>query len=257
MLGCLAGCDSTQDIIESFAGETLDIAKERINEFRTGDREELLSILTPELGEKLNTENVEKIRSYFPEAEAEAINLVTYKYTLISSEGAGQGSSEVLLQYAYQDYWLLVGTVLVPDIDGTLLIAGLHVEPLRANLRDIHAFTFSGKSILHYLVYEMFVIVPLFIIATLFFCWRTPIPRRKWLWIIFIIFGLTSISFNWTSGQYSFVPLGFVLFGSAFFRGSLYTPLILQTSIPVGAILFWIRRRKWLADAKAQSATEA
>ena len=94
-------------------------------------------------------------------------------------------------------------------------IIGLNVYQTEASQKQINAFKLSSKSVLHYLVLLAVLTVPLFIIVTLVFCIKTPILRRRWLWILFILLGIGSFSFNWTNGHYEFRILSVYLFGAA------------------------------------------
>jgi len=64
--------------------------------------------------------------------------------------------------------------------------------------------------------------------------------RRKWAWIIFILFGIGKISINWATGEWTIVPLSIQLFSSSAFA-ALNGPWIIAASLPLGAIMFITR----------------
>jgi hypothetical protein len=68
--------------------------------------------------------------------------------------------------------------------------------------------------------------------------------RRKWLWIIFILIGFGKLSLNWTTGQILFNPLSFYvqLFSVAVIKHGPYAPWIFSISIPLGAIIFFLKK---------------
>lgn len=80
------------------------------------------------------------------------------------------------------------------------------------------------------------------IVYALIVCVRTPIAKRKWLWMIFIVVGLANLSFNWTNGNYTIAPFYFSILGSGFFSASLYAPTIITLAFPLGAVVFLLRR---------------
>jgi hypothetical protein len=94
------------------------------------------------------------------------------------------------------------------------------------------------------------IIVPLLIIAAVVLCIRTPVPKRKWLWILFILMGVVRFKLYWTDGNLSIIP-GLQLLGAGYVRIGLLGPWFLSASLPIGAIAFLLRRRKWLAQANA------
>lgn len=103
-----------------------------------------------------------------------------------------------------------------------------------------------------------------FIIGTLIACGRDRhIPRRKWLWMVFIAFGLWGVTLNWTTGDISpnFIDLNpqtgsfnlsllkFQLLGTEFGKSGVYAPWLISMGLPGGALLYWWRRRKWVSGS--------
>jgi hypothetical protein len=83
----------------------------------------------------------------------------------------------------------------------------------------------------------------IFTLVVLVVCIRTKMKRRKWLWILFILFGFGKLSVNWATGQWGVMVLAAQLFsasGTAAYLG----PWIVSVSLPVGAVLFLIKRRR-------------
>ncbi len=91
------------------------------------------------------------------------------------------------------------------------------------------------------------------ILASLILRIRTKIGKRKWLWIVFIPFGFGRLSFNWTTGRVLFNPLSvhFQLLGAAAVKHGLYAPWIISISVPLGAIVFLIRRKRLAAAGRS------
>jgi hypothetical protein len=89
----------------------------------------------------------------------------------------------------------------------------------------------------------MVIIIPLFIILSIIYCFKTPL-KRKWLWILFMLFGIISFKLNWTTGDFELQLLNIRLLGAGFSRSGTVAPWILSFAVPVGAILFWIKKRK-------------
>jgi phosphoglycerol transferase MdoB-like AlkP superfamily enzyme len=109
----------------------------------------------------------------------------------------------------------------------------------------LNAFTFNGKTILHFAFLILAISAAIFTFVTTIVCWRTTIPRRKWLWRFFVLFGCGSLTLNWTTGAIQYQVLQIVLFAAGFMK-PFYGPLALQISLPIGAIIFWVQRGTWL-----------
>ena len=153
-------------------------------------------------------------------------------------------------EYQYPDRWLLI-SVATQKKDGMFTLVGFSAYQLKGSLEHMNRFTVAGKSPLQYLVLAAAVLIPLFCVYALVLCAVTPMPRRKWLWIIFILLGVCSFSVNWTTGQWGFKPLSFLLLGAGCGR-PLYGAWMISVSVPLGAIWFLLRRKSYLRAAGNQ-----
>lgn len=144
-------------------------------------------------------------------------------------------------EYQFGSRWLLIN-VAMRDQENSRKMVGLNVVPLASSLESQHRFSLSGKTSVHYLVLGAAVLSVLITLAALVACVRTPIPRRKWLWVLFILFGFGRFALDWSSGEWRFAPAWLQLF-SAGASSQPYGPWIISVSIPVGAICFLLLRR--------------
>jgi fatty acid hydroxylase family protein len=174
----------------------------------------------------------------------------TFRAELNRNEFSGnKGSSvttAVTFEYEFSGKWLQASVVLQDKGNG-IHIAGINVIPLPNSLENTYKFTLNDKPAINYIFLAATCIVPIFILVALIVCIRTPIPRKKWLWVIFILFGFMSVHLNWTDSTVNINPLYFNIFGAGFMRSSPYSPVILTVSFPLGAILFFLKRRKWIS----------
>ena len=154
------------------------------------------------------------------------------------------------LQYQFGDKWFLVNARWRRLDTGPPLVESLHVGPLRASLQEINRFALEGKSAIHYTVLALAVVLPLFTLAVFALCLRTPMPRwRKVLWSPVILLGLTPLSLDWTSGAMLWRPVH-VLILSGGFNTTELGPVIISIAVPLGAVLFLLRRRRILARSR-------
>lgn len=116
-------------------------------------------------------------------------------------------------------------------------------------------FRLSGKSVSHYLFFIYTILVLLLISFSLIQFLRMPIQLQKLRWLLFLSFGLGKGSIDWISGEVSFSALSVTLAGV----GTQFLPyklLILEVSIPLGALIFLYKRKKWLALHKTNQRAE-
>ena len=138
---------------------------------------------------------------------------------------------------------MLVNVAFRSLADGRDEIFGMHVyNPMDRPLEEINRFSLEGKGTVHYLFLFACLAVPFFILFTLVVAIRTRFNKRKWAWILFILVGFVQFSINWTTGQIGVKPLSFQLFGAGALSASVFAPWILSVSLPIGAVLFWIKR---------------
>lgn len=151
-------------------------------------------------------------------------------------------------EYQYPDRWLLI-SVATQTKDGVFTLIGFSTNKLKDSLEHANLFTLAGKSPLQYLVLAAAVLIPLFCIFALVLCARTPIPKRKWLWIIFILLGVGTLSVNWTTGQWGCMPISVMLLGASMTK-PLFGAWTLSISVPLGAIWFLARRGTFLRESR-------
>jgi hypothetical protein len=128
------------------------------------------------------------------------------------------------------------------------------VTPVADDLRRLNAFTFAGKGAGHYVFLALCVGDLALMIYALVACARTPMRRRKWAWILFILVGIARVKLDWTSGQTWFEPFSLRLPIVGWEAASPYAPHLLWLALPLGAIVFLVRRPKLLARATAADA---
>lgn len=127
--------------------------------------------------------------------------------------------------------------------NGFKTIVGMNILPQPASLEEQNRFTLSGKEAIQYIVLGFGVGSVLLSLYSLIVCIRTKLPRRKWPWILFIIFGFGQLVVNWTTGEWGIVPIAVQLFSFSA-SAPLYGPWTISTSMPLGAILFLLYRAR-------------
>jgi hypothetical protein len=154
-------------------------------------------------------------------------------------------------EYQFPSKWLLIN-VATQIKDGVSTIVGFNIYPLSDSLENLNKFTLAGKNLLQYVALSLAILIPVFTLYALVLCIRTKMEKRKWLWIIFILIGLGKFTVNWTTGQWNLAPLSFQLFGAGSFAPP-YGAWLISVSLPLGAVLFLIRRKKLVASIEPAS----
>lgn len=246
LLAALAGCNR-QGIYDRFMPKAEDaFARSYLALFPAHDFASIETKLDPSLKGPQLQDQLSTIMAVFPAGKPISIKTVGAG---IVSEG-GVRRVNLSYEYAYPGIWLLANIALREE-GGTTRVTGVHVQRIGDSLEHANRFTFDGKGARYFAMFGLAILIPLFIVVALVLCVRTPIPKRKWLWFIFILFGVAQLSLDWTSGHLAFSPLYVELLGASFIKPSPYAPVYLAISFPLGAVIFLLRRRKWMRGAAA------
>lgn len=241
------GCDHGS-IMKKFANPKDEAeARSYIDLLRNSKFDEIEKAIDPTIKVPNVRETNLKMHTLIPDQEPISIKVVGFQ----THYSADYSTVNVTFEYQFSDRWLLANAALKRK-DGVTTLVGLNVIPLQDSLENINAFTLANKSILHYLFLIITVFIALFSIYTLVLCIKTkPLPK-KWLWIIFILIGAGKVGINWTSGEIFYMVLAVQLFSAAA-SAQLYNPWVISFSLPIGAIIFLIRRNQYKLVSHADS----
>ncbi len=247
----LCGCDFRSWFESFLPKEEIAYGKDFFAKLRAHDFEAVEQPLDPSVHDPKTRQKLEQLASVFPQEEPTDIAVVgSNVFTDLKTNTV---TYNLTYQYEYPQQWVLAN-VFLERRDDKLIVKGVHAERLAESLQHANRFTFQNKDAARYAILGWTILVPVFIVASLIACIRTTVPRRKWLWIIFILLGFGQLSVNWTTGAVGFQLVSFQVLGAGVFWAGPYAPLILSGSIPVGAALFWIRRRRWREMNAAKAA---
>jgi hypothetical protein len=244
----ITGCNQASMIRKMISAKDEAVAKGYINLLRQNKLEQIEKDLDPSIRRPDLHETLIKMAELVPPQDPKTVKVVGVNVF----HGQGFIRTNITFEYQFPNKWVIIN-VAVQKKSGMSTIIGFNVNPISDSIENTNRFTLFGKTPLHYLVLSSAILALLFCLYTLIVCIRTKLEKRKWLWIIFIILGIGKVSINWTTGQWSFTPLAVQLFSAAA-SAAFYGPWIISVSLPLGAIVFLLRKGK-LRQAKV-GATE-
>ena len=241
MLLFIQGC-SQEELLEKFTPKAeVEFAKKYFSLFQSEDYETIEESIDANLKNSDLRSQLVQIANFFPKESPKKIDIVGSR----TFEMADNWQANLTFQYEFSQNWLIANIVLERIEDGDLVVKGVNVNPIQDSLQNINKFTLKDKSVIHYIFLTLAVLTPLFIVVTFVFCLRTPIKKRKWLWSIFVLLGFVQCTINWSTGEIFYQLISFNLLGAGFFYGNQFGPVMLKIAFPLGAIMFWIRRKKF------------
>ncbi|HKS54525.1 MAG TPA: hypothetical protein VJS12_04525 [Steroidobacteraceae bacterium] len=233
----LTGCNQ-EEMLQKFASpEDQATARKYIDALRAGRYEEIEAVADPAIQGPTLRPTLEQMAALMPDEEPSSVKLVGAQ----TQKGPQGTAKNLTFKYWYGEKWLLVN-VATQSKGGVLTIVGFNVYPEAQAATERNRFQLAGKTPLHYLVLALTVFAPLFSLYTLIQCARTKIASKKWLWIVLILIGVGKFEFNWTTGDWAVSTL-YVQLLSASVITDAQGAMILAVSVPLGAILFLLRRQ--------------
>ena len=217
-------------------------AQDYLTKLRAKDFQYIRSFLSPDTLAEVNDETLYEVAGYFRTGEPISEKIVGSDVYQSGDYWEGNFTFE----YEFESGWN-IASVAVVRVGDRHEVANFSVYQTDTSLAELNAFTLKGKSSFQYFFLITTIMVFLFILATVYACARTPISNRKWLWIIFILLGVGVARIDWTTGQYAVQLLGIQLFGASAIAAGPYAPWVISYSVPLGAILFWLKRDQFLA----------
>ena len=234
----LLGCDQ-QALFDKFVPKNEEaVAKEVIAELSAHDYPAVEAKLDKSVQSSEIRGKLEEIATLIPAENPKSVHTIGALTNRINAVT----NYSLTFEYEYDEGWV-VANVVMRRSGGGLTVTGIHVMPHKQSLEAQNAFSLAGKSWLHYIVFGLAVIVPLFILYAIVVCARTKIAKRKWLWILFIALGFFKLQLNWTTGAWAIQPVYFLLLGAGFTKAAPAAPLFLSVAFPLGAVLFLLKRR--------------
>lgn len=127
-------------------------------------------------------------------------------------------------------------------------ITGVDLQFLSLQEKQKGEFSLKDKSLFHLGFLAVAILVPVFVLLTLIQFVRLPEACQKSGRLLFIAFGFMDFSLNWCTGDITSGYICVSLLGAGIMKLGIYDPWMLSVSLPIGAFLFWFKRKKWVSE---------
>jgi hypothetical protein len=233
----LLGACSQEELVNKLASEEdKKIVAECLEQLRRGDIATLEARVDPSLRAANLHDTLVAISEALPDDPPDTVKLVGVQ-TNSNREGH---TANLTYQYGYGSRSLMVNCAYKKS-DGAVTLMGISVEPLEKSLEEQHKFDLSDKPASSYAILIAACLAVIASVVALIFCVMEKGLRRKWAWVLFIIFGFFDWTLNWDTGEITFSLMTVQLFSAgAVAQG--YGPWIISVALPVGAVTYLVRR---------------
>jgi hypothetical protein len=229
---CLTGC-SLQHAIDKIAPETVQHAKTNFDYLR----HKQFDLIEPSLGPTIDRDTVRdkltEMAALIPAQEPISEKTVGAYFQCSIGKWCDYRAT---LEYQFPAQWMLVEFIERKQ-DGKYTISSFHVTQEPQSLETANRFTLFGKEPLQYAILGASIGSLAIMLYALILCIRTPIRKRKWLWVVLILLGICKIGVNWTTGE-AFHQIFFLAILPFGFARELYGPWFIYVSLPLGSLLF-------------------
>lgn len=249
LLFSLAACNQAELIQKFTSPQEQAVAKQYIDLLRQRQFDKIEAVADPSIANENLHEALVAMADAMPPGAPTSISLVG-AHRLQKDDST---TVNLTFEYGFGQKWFLTN-VAVKTVAGKATITGFRLVPQSASLEEQNRFNLAGKNAMQIMVLALAVSALALTLFALVVCVRTRLHGRKWPWLLFILFGVGNLSVNWTTADLSFSPLAILMFSAAA-SAQLYGPWVLSVSMPLGAVVFLLRRKHLMREPAASSAS--
>lgn len=245
----VAACNQ-QSWMQRFASpEDQANARRVIDHLRNGDFEEIERAADSSISSSSLRDTLAKMAALIPKQDPTSVTLIG-AHTMHATGGT---TKNLTFEYNFSGKWLVLNVATL-EKPGRSTIVGLNVYPQTTSVEEQNRFRLGDKTTIQYVALGLAVLFPLLTFYALAVCAKTKLSGRKWPWVLFILLGVGKFAVNWTTGAWGITLVAVQLF-SASAAAPFYGPWTVAVSLPLGAIVFLLRRRALLAPSLTNSPT--
>ena len=234
--------------------EEMSFAKHYLQAFLDQDFDYMLENTDQTISGEITSQRLINLRNIFPSSELVSTKLIGSNVHMTDKTWEASFKFEYEFESGIEsDKWAVMSVRMVKK-ETDLKVIAFRFSKTTASQAALNKFELAGKSALHYSVLAMTAFVFAFILVTTIVCIKTSIPRRKWIWVLFVLGGIGSFSLNWTTGAFSFKLVELHLLGIGVGASSEYSPWVFSVSFPLGAMLFWLMRGSFIRQTQLKQA---
>jgi hypothetical protein len=238
-------------------GDVVALGKDFVIKLRARDFQGVVRDMEPNIA-NVSPELFEKVARQFPAGREQRVIATNWQETVMKSIAGNMGPADTVtlgLRYEYADGDAAQVNFVFHRINGKLLVYACNVAGLTAQQIEANRFDLANQTPFSYAYMAIAILIDAFSIGSFVLCAFGPWPRWRWrwLWMIATLIGVLRINYVFRTGAFYLMPLAFLLPPAQETRFASDGPWVLSLTIPIGAIGYWLARRR-AADARAPAA---
>lgn len=238
-------CSSEKAVEKMVDKERDEFSREFVQQIIDGDTN-LIYKIDSTLFDRNSMENLNYIYSILYHKPVNSVKIIGLHYNFATENHKKYYT--INYEYKLRNNYALI-SVTSKEIGNKLMIIGFNFDIKETAYTESVKFSFKNKSVIHYIIFLLIIAIPLFIIYSLIRMFKSNICY-KWLWAILIILLNFSVIYNWHTGTFFWNKISLQLLGIGISQGDISAPWDFAISLPLGAIIFWIRLQKLKREEK-------
>jgi hypothetical protein len=220
-----------------------------VDAVRRGDTKAVMTDMVPE-NRPSDPGIVAKLGALFPKGTSQ-IEVTAWRTTIATGHIE---RTMIELVYDYGSAGLIRVQALLDKTNGALRLAGIDIRAFPAAAARANDFRLPTLwSDPRWPLLALAAALDVLAFGTLILCLVNANIRWRWrwLWLLFIAAGLIRVNLDWVTLQYQVMLLNFMAPPAGFYRFAAYGPWVLSLALPVGAVVYWTRARRWARESEA------
>jgi hypothetical protein len=242
----LGGC-SENSVLDRLAPDKVKEARTDFDYLRHGQYDQIEPLMDASIDRSTLRDKLQQMANLIPAGDPTSVKTVGVHTQWDSQKGT---ETQVDLEYQFPAKYIALEMIFHTQDDKTE-VTSFYVYQESQSLEEANRFTFTGKEPVQYVILGAAIGSLALMIYAFVLCIRTPMEKRKWLWIILVFVGVAKVGVDWTTGE-TYYRILYIFIPAATAGKDLYGPWSISVSIPLGALLFLIYRerlRRHLAPA--------
>lgn len=229
LVGGLASCSPTKLAESVLTTQERAVIRGAIDDVARNDIADLQKRMAPELAPKVG-EAMPAMTRALPPPPLE-VSVTTANWT---SDGATR-QTHAVYQVKGKGGWALIDAT-TRTSGGRTQLTGLYVQATPSDPKQANEFSLSDAGAAGWTMLAAMVAALAVTIAALVRIWRSGRFRRRWLWTIGTLVGVTTLKMNWATGALGFQPISLQILSISAFKQPIFAPWILGVSVPAVAL---------------------